>query len=309
MHYFIVNPNSRSGKGARIWAELESLLKVQKVSYRAFFTEYRGHAIELADKITSENTAGSPVRLVAVGGDGTIQEVLTGIRDLSSVTFGYIPTGSGNDFCRSMQLPQDSAEALKLILNESHLRPMDVPCITCGSIRSRFAISCGIGFDAGVCHEVGVTPMKKVLNKIGLGKLVYLFVALKQLLFLTPCSMSITLDGAKTHSYEKVYFIAVMNQKYEGGGFKFCPQASPDDRILDIIVVEGLTKPKVLALLPTAFFGKHTLFKGIHILRAHSAVVNSSLAMPVHKDGEAAGVLKSFEVSLEDQQLNICLPD
>lgn len=309
MYYFIVNPNSRSGKGAAIWENLEALLESKSVPYRVYFTEYLGHANKLASQITSNKKIEAPINLIAVGGDGTIQEVLTGISDLSAVNFGYIPTGSGNDFSRGMQLPQDPVEALALILRGTNIRNMDVPKITCGNTVSRFAISCGIGFDAGVCHEVGVTPMKKILNKLGLGKLVYLFVALKQLLFSTPCPMTLTLDGDRQYHYNKVYFIAVMNQKYEGGGFKFCPNALPNDRILDIIVVDELSRLKVLGCLPTAFFGKHTHFKGIHILQAKEVDVESSLALPIHKDGEAAGVLPSFHVSLEKQQIKIYLPE
>ena len=92
-----------------------------------------------------------------------------------------------------------------------------------------FGVSTGIGFDAAVCRDVGITPLKKYLNRLHLGKLVYLLVALKQLLFTAPCSMSISMDGGRIQQYEKVYFITVMNQKYEGGGFCFCPNASPFD--------------------------------------------------------------------------------
>lgn len=122
--------------------------------------------------------------------------------------------------------------------------------------------------------------MKKVLNRIGLGKLVYLFVALKQLLFLNPSPMTLVIDDDNVQQFSKVYFTAVMNQKYEGGGFKFCPHASPSDGYLDVIVVDGLSKPKVLCCLPTAFFGKHTLFRGVHIFRCKKIDIHSDLALP-----------------------------
>lgn len=308
MYYFIVNPNSRSGQGAVIWKEIQKILLEKNIKYQVFYTRYRGNATELAEKITSRHEF-DRISLIAVGGDGTIQEVLSGIRDLSRVYFGYIPTGSGNDFCRSMKLPQDYTKALNGIIGRHKIYSMDVPCIHSGDRSSRFAISCGIGFDAGVCHEVSVTPMKKILNKIGLGKLVYLFVALKQLLFLTPCSMDLTLDNGEIRHFQKVYFIAVMNQKYEGGGFKFCPDASPDDGTLDIIVVNGLSRKKVLACLPTAFFGKHTCFKGIHLFRSKNVSVQSETALPIHKDGEPAGVSKSFSVSIEDKPIHVYLPN
>ena len=159
MYYFIVNPNSRSGKGALIWKGLEGILNERNVEYKTFFTEYRGHAVLLSESITSDAAPESPVTLIAVGGDGTIQEVLSGVRDLSYITFGYIPTGSGNDFCRGMKLPAEPGEALDLILSGCRPHPMDVPVLTCGTGSSHFAISCGIGFDAGVCHEVSVTPV------------------------------------------------------------------------------------------------------------------------------------------------------
>lgn len=305
MYYFIINPNSRSGKAALIWQDLEKVLQERNIKYKTFFTEYKGHAALLSASITASLPENTSLKLIAVGGDGTIQEVLSGIRDLSRITFGYIPTGSGNDFCRSMKLPQDPMKALELILSDKRPHSMDVPHISCGSNSSRFAISCGIGFDAAVCHEVSVTPMKKVLNKIGLGKLVYLFVALKQLLFLKPSPMTLVMDENRVEIFSRVYFTAVMNQKYEGGGFKFCPDASPSDGYLDVIVVDNLSKPKVLCCLPTAFFGKHTHFNGIHIFRCKKIDIHSEARLAVHKDGESAGLLNDFSVCMEEQQLNI----
>ena len=305
MYYFIINPNSRSGKGALIWRDLENILRERNIKYQTFFTEYKGHAVKLSASITASIPEDSQIKLIAVGGDGTIQEVLSGVKDISRVIFGYIPTGSGNDFCRSMKLPQDPMKALELILSDKRPHLMDVPHISCGSSISRFAISCGIGFDAAVCHEVGVTPMKKVLNKIGLGKLVYLFVALKQLLFLKPSSMTLLMDDNKKEEFSKVYFTAIMNQKYEGGGFKFCPDASPSDGYLDVIVVDSLSKPKVICCLPTAFFGKHTHFNGIHIFRCKKIDIHSEARLAVHKDGESAGLLHDFSVCMEPKQIHM----
>ena len=308
MYYFIVNPNSRSGKGALIWKELRRTLRQKHVSYKAVFTEYRGHAVKLAASVTAKASPEHPVYLIAVGGDGTIQEVLSGVKDLSCIYVGYIPTGSGNDFCRSMQLPQDPHEALNCILKRKHIASMDVPVISIKGRKSHFAISCGIGFDAAVCHEVGVTPMKKVLNRVGLGKLVYLFVALKQLLFLKPVPVTLRMDEERIYPFHKVYFAAVMNQKYEGGGFKFCPDASPSDGYLDVIVVDGLSKLKVLFCLPTAFWGKHTQFTGIHIFRCKKVEVFSTVPLAVHKDGESAGIQETFSVSIEKEPVKIILP-
>ena len=308
MYYFIVNPNSRSGKGRLIWENLYKQLMQRQVSFQYCLTRYSGHATEIAAMACSLGTASDPIYLIAVGGDGTIHEVLTGITDFERVIFGYIPTGSGNDFCRSMQLPADSVAALDYILRADRIGIMDVPFLTRQDKTSRFGISAGIGYDAGVCQEVLATPLKKVFNRLRLGKLIYLVVALKQLIFISPGQMTVTLDGKNSFSYDRVYFTAVMNQKYEGGGFKFCPDARPDDQFLDVILAEGIGKLKLLFCLPTAFFGKHTRIRGIHIYRCKKIQIHSEQPLPIHIDGESGGIHRDLTVSIEKKPLKIILP-
>lgn len=85
MYYFIINPNSRSGKGALIWRDLENILRERNIKYQTFFTEYKGHAVKLSASITASIPEDSQIKLIAVGGDGTIQEVLSGVKDISRV--------------------------------------------------------------------------------------------------------------------------------------------------------------------------------------------------------------------------------
>lgn len=120
--------------------------------------------------------------------------------------------------------------------------------------------------------------------------------------------MDTILDGENTFSYDHVYFTAVMNQKYEGGGFKFCPDAQPDDQLLDVILVEGIRKIKLLFCLPTAFFGKHVGIRGIHILTCSDIHVHSASALPIHIDGESGGIREDLTVSIEKSSLKIILP-
>lgn len=119
--------------------------------------------------------------------------------------------------------------------------------------------------------------------------------------------MTLILDHDQPLEFPKVYFTAVMNQKYEGGGFKFCPAANPSDGSLDVIVIDSLSKLKILLCLPTAFFGKHTYFRGVHVLHCKQIQVLSSVPLPVHKDGEASGIAKELSVSLESQQITMVL--
>lgn len=305
MYYFIVNPNSRSGAGLSIWRDLRGELRARRIVHKVFFTRCAGHAKELAGRISRLGSAEEPATLIAVGGDGTICEILTGITDLKNVILGFIPTGSGNDFCRGMKLRQDPLRALNAILKKERIRTMDVPYIVTDHFTSRFGISAGMGFDAAVCHEVQTSRFKKILNRIGLGKLIYVFTALRRILLLTPAPMTLYLDRNRSYSYRSVCFAAVMNQKCEGGGFSFCPRARSDDGSLDVIVVEGIPRFKLLLCLPLAFFGKHTRIKGIHIFRCRTARLDSAVPLPLHMDGEIGGICGSITVGLEKNPIKV----
>ena len=308
MYCFIVNPNSRSGAGRKIWARVKSVLDERSLEYRFALTKHVGHAKQLAEEFTSSAREGSPVTLVVLGGDGTIHEALSGIKDPENVIFGYIPAGSGNDFCRGMNLPRDPMEALETILTLGVPAKLDLPVIRYGNESSRFGISCGIGYDAAVCHEVLVTPLKKVFNALHLGKLVYGLVAVKQMLTIKPVSAEIRLDGDRSYNYKRMYFAAVMNQKYEGGGFKFCPDAKPDDGLLDIIIADSISKPRMFFMLPTVKWGGHVGSKGIHIMQCRSAEIHCSSPYAVHIDGESGGIRKDISVYVEPVQLTIIVP-
>lgn len=308
MYYFIVNPNSRSGKGADIWKALSKSLDQRNILYQAWLTKCTGHATELAEKISASADETHRITLIAVGGDGTIQEVLTGLKNLPFVRFGYIPTGSGNDFCHSMQLPSRPEEALETILHSEKTVPVDICEITCNGFTSRFAVSCGIGFDAAVCHEISVSPLKKALNHLGLGKLAYLLIGIRQLLSLPPTSISIDTDADMERTYDKVFLTAVMNQKYEGGGFRFCPCADPSDGLLDVFVVEGMGRLRLIFCLFLSIFGRHTCFRGVHLLRCQKIRVKSSKSLAIHRDGESAGLGTEFTVSLTKEKLQVIIP-
>ena len=242
---------------------------------------------------------------VVLGGDGTLNEVLSGIKSLEKVTLGYIPIGSSNDFARGTGIPGDPFEALDTILSPKRVEKMDIGVLKREGKGRRFAVSAGIGFDAAVCHEVCVSKWKRVLNLLKIGKLSYAVVAMDRIIKDRPVKLELTMDDGSTKVFEKTYFAAFMNLPYEGGGFKFCPEASGSDGFLDIMVVANLSKFKILCLLPTAFSGKHTRFKGVTILKCRSVKVVTDRALPLHTDGEPSFLSKEIEVSLEKEKLNV----
>lgn len=302
MYIFIVNPNARSGLGGQIWNEIETVLKQRSVPYQVYFTKYRLHATQIAMDITSVREDST---IVILGGDGTVNEVVNGICNYGNTTLGYIPIGSSNDFARFFHLSKVPLKALETILSPSGYSYMDIGLLRYKNKQKHFAVSTGIGFDAGICHQAVISKLKVFLNKIGLGKLTYAGISLDRLIYLKPKGMTITLDGERKIAFDHVFFTVAMNHPYEGGGFKFCPAADPCDGFLDVMVISGISKLKALLLLPTAFKGKHIHFKGVYNYRCHSVEIESEKALPVHTDGEPVFLQRHMSVSLEPDKLRV----
>lgn len=302
MYYFIVNPKSKSKHGKELGTVVAEQLRKRNVPHKIFYTKYRGHGTKLAHDITQKDP---DCTLVAVGGDGTIHEVLTGITNYDTITFGYIPSGSGNDFARGMKIDKNTLSALECILNPCAYMNMDLGVVARKKGTQRFGVSCGIGFDASVTHEAMASPLKSILNRIHLGKLTYALLAIKQLFFYDPCEATMTLDDNQTFHYSKMYFAAVFNQNVEGGGLKLAPKARPGDQILDVIVVSDIPRIKILLVLPLAFWGLHEHIKGVHLVKCRRVKISCSRKLPVHLDGESGGIHNSLFASLEPKKLRV----
>lgn len=302
MYHFIVNPNARSGLGKKVWDELETLLRKENVSYQVYFTKYQKHATAITKDITSD---GEEHTVVALGGDGTVNEVVNGIVAFDKTILGYIPIGSSNDFARGLELPTNPVDALNAILTCPNLHPMNVGEIRYKEKIRRFAVSSGMGFDADIVHESVVSHLKLFLNKIGLGKLTYAGVALHRLFLTTPCTINITLDNQKEISYPHAYFAVLMNNKYEGGGAKFAPKAKNDDDMLDVMVASNIPKWKVLLLFPLAFAGLLSGINGVSMHRAKHVTLQAERPLPIHTDGEPIFLQSKLEACCIPEKIRV----
>ncbi|MEE1031899.1 MAG: diacylglycerol kinase family protein [Ruminococcus sp.] len=302
MYYFIVNPVSRSGKGMEVWEQTEKTLIEKDIPYKVYFTQHTGHGTSLAkglyNKIQNQT-------LVIIGGDGTVNEVLTGLPMDGTYTIGYIPVGSGNDFARGLGLPTDPIIALENILSDKPASTIDIGTLKTNQGISHFGISSGIGYDAAVCEKVATSRLKKILNKIHLGNLVYAYAAVRSLFGFHPCDMDIEIDDFKKLHYKKVYLIVAMNLPYEGGGFRMCPEADATNKELHFLVVRGVPKIALLFLFPTAYFGKHLMIPGIFILKGKKLRVHSKQPQCVHRDGEVPEHTDTLTWNIEEQILHI----
>jgi YegS/Rv2252/BmrU family lipid kinase len=283
-----------------IWHQsIEPALKRANVEYRYYFSEKIGHIAQLVEKITTNEAA--PVHLVIVGGDGSFNESLQGIKDFSKIIMSYIPTGSGNDLAKALGISKDPEKALQQVLGNGQPMVLDVGIVSCENKTERkFAVGCGIGLDAAICEEIARSSLKNLLNRVKLGKLTYLITALKQVITAKRKACTVTLDEANTYTVSKFLFLTGMIHPYEGGGFCFCPNADAEDGRLDVCSAGAV--PKVFApfILLTAFWGKHGGFRHIRIDRAKVLKVTSAVPLWVHTDGEV--IVKASEITVT------CLP-
>ncbi len=307
MYHFIVNPKSRTGKGNAIWNVVKQELDILKVSYSFHLTRYKFHATEIAKEICEQYPGVK--NIVILGGDGTVNEVINGITCYDEVILGYIPSGSSNDLARSLKIPTDPIIGLQHILSPSEFKYVDTGLIYMkdSDFQRKFAVSTGVGFDAAICEEVLKSNLKKTLNKIGLGKLTYILVALKQLLSTPFMDGEFIIDGVLTRSYKQILLITGMIHKYEGGGMRIVPTASPFDGKLSVCIVHGLSKLRLLSILPTLLVGKHTRFKGVEIFDCQTLSIHLHKPVAVHVDGECPGYFQYLEASCTAKQLRIII--
>ncbi len=287
MYHFIINPNARGGRGEKLWKTLRRKLEQQGVSYEAYLTEGPGDAARIAASLTEG--CREPRILVAVGGDGTLNEVLNGIAFCGPVTLGYIPSGSGNDFARSLHLPKDPVRCLKKILDPRYFKQLDYGVVSYGEelTHRRFMVSSGAGMDAAVCQELLEARMNRRRHPARTGKLGYLFTGLKQFWLARPVKGYLLLDGVRKVEFNHIYFISAHIHPFEGGGFKFAPAADPCDGKLDVCVVHQSAKRRLIPFLISAFLRQNSQHRGVRHYVCQEVEICLERPMAVHADGES----------------------
>ncbi|MCD4818998.1 MAG: diacylglycerol kinase family lipid kinase [Candidatus Cloacimonetes bacterium] len=270
-YLIIINLTAGRGKSQKKLSELIIALKNHRISYELRQTKAPKHAIEITRKAISEGFR----KIIAVGGDGTINEVMNGIMlsgKNEEVTLGIIPEGGGNDFAKNFQIRTNIEKAIETLLTNK-TKYVDV-----GKIEDQYFInSLGIGFDAIVAQKA---TRIKFLN--GLPRyLVAVFTALINLKF---HKWEIITENRKISA--KFLLILFGNGKYSGGGFKLTPNALVNDGLLNICLVRKIPHLKILKFLPLVIKGEHIDKKEAEILQSNKIEVISNTKIPIYFDGE-----------------------
>jgi len=293
MIYFIVNKQSRTGKGALIWREIRTILKEKGISYKSFYTEYKGHATKLAKNLSSNLK--EEIKLVVVGGDGTVNEVINGIVDFEKVCFGIIPTGSGNDFARGLGIKGDIRQHVERIISGKQIERIDLGCVSYGDNKSRYyGISSGIGMDAIVCKKALNSKLKTFLNRFHIGKLTYLILTIQTLFSMETAKVKVRFDNKTIKSFNRLIFCAAMNFRAEGGGVPMAPRADAKDGKLSLCFAHGIPKWKTFFMLPLLVLAKHEKLSCFYITECKTCEIKLSKPVVAHADGEYLGDVSSI---------------
>lgn len=280
---FIVNPISGNGKAKKRFPIIEEYLLKNNITYEKIYTEYKGHATDIAKQVKDRNDLKA---VVAVGGDGTLFEVINGLVR-STIPIGYIPNGTGNDYGRQMNISAEPLKALQRIL-DYNIRKIDI-----GRINNHYFVNvASMGFDAEVVKFANESNIKALF-----GQFAYTIGAVKVLIKFKPKKIKLIVDGVE-YSYDDVWLISIANNKYYGGGMLISPNSINDDGLFDLCIIKGLTKLKFLRLFTSVFKGEHVKhYPMVEFIKGKKINIVTEDELIIQTDGE---ILTNISLSFEN---------
>lgn len=294
----ILNPTAGRGAGAELSTQISSRLRDCGLDFRLSTTDAPGHATALAQEAVGQGQD----LLLAVGGDGTFNEVLNGMMQAGTTAegavLGIVPIGTGNDMAYGVGLPLDWQQACKVV-TEGSTRVLDVGHVQSDNDAARyFGNGVGVGFDAIVNIE------SRKLKRLR-GFLLY-FVALMKTLIAYYHAPMVTLDIDGVKMVQSSLMISVMNGRRFGGGFYMTPEARMDDGILDVCVTGKVARPKMIGFVPRFMRGTHVTDRRVTMAQGRKVSIEIETPWAAHVDGEIYGVgARKLEVELLPERLRI----
>jgi diacylglycerol kinase (ATP) len=292
------NPIAGRGAGERLWPGIAAKLSALGVGFEMVTTKGPGHATFLAREAVAQGMRA----VVAVGGDGTANEVLNGLMQADDgrqdVALGLLPIGTGNDLAFGAGLPLDLDGACA-VLCRGESRRIDVGCVRADEERPLFfANGMGLGFDAMVNIE------SRKLKRLR-GFLVYLVAVYRTMVFYYHApQVRICIDDAEV--VQPSLMISVMNGRRMGGGFYVTPDSRMDDGLFDLCIAGPLSRLEMLAFVPRFMRGSHVGDQRITMTRGRTVKVTSETPWAGHADGEVFGLGgQHFEVELLPASLHL----
>jgi diacylglycerol kinase (ATP) len=279
---FLVNPASDNGVTGRRWPELARRASTLGLDGETHLSERPGHLIELAEQAAE----GGASLVVAVGGDGTLSEVVNGLmRAGHKPELGTIPLGTGMDFVRTYAIPTPFDDAVRVALS-GHTRRIDVGRVAyrtwAGESAERYVANVGsVGMSAAVAQRAN--GMSKALG----GRTTFFYALVRVFLEWQNTVVDVELDG-ETRS-GRMHDVVVANGRYHGGAMKLAPEAEPDDGLFDVLLIGDVNKLDFVTTAPKLYRGTHLAHPKVDLVRARTVAVDATEPLPIELDGEQVG--------------------
>lgn len=286
---FIINPISGGRDKLKIPALIDANLDRLKFNANFAFTEYIGHASEIAEEAANKNFD----VIVAVGGDGTINEIASKVMQQNKI-LGVLPFGSGNGLARFLKIPMNTVRAIKVI-NNCKVSVIDTATFN----EKSFFNMAGMGFDA---HISSVFAGNK-----GRGLSGYMKLGLKEVLSYKPQTYRITIDGRDY--LRKAFLISVANSSQYGNNAHIAPTASVTDGLLDVCIVKEFPMYKLPVLAYEMLSAKTDRSKLVEIIKGKNIHISRVKEDAIHIDGEPFFMGTEIAVTVKPLSLNIITPD
>lgn len=285
---FIINPISGTGRKEVVEAAIREHLDTERFDCRIRYTEYAGHAEVIARE---EAEAGTDI-VVAVGGDGTVNEVARSLVH-TKTALGIIPCGSGNGLARHLRIPMEPAESIKL-LNECEINQLDY-----GTINGQaFFCTCGVGFDAFISMKFAEAGKR--------GLATYIEKTLQDGLKYKPEVYHIEIEGEGGEAVEQeAFLIACANASQYGNNAYIAPEASTRDGLLDVTILTPFSPIEAPQIVVQMFNRQLTKNSHVRIFRTKRVRIRRASEGPVHIDGDPLTMGDNLEVELIAGGLNV----
>lgn len=287
--YTIVNPVSSNGKTGQRWPNHMKKFIDAEIDLEVKMTHYPGHAV----KLTQDALKKGYHTIMAVGGDGTVNEVLNGFFEKGELINNkaallIFSQGTGSDYIRSLNLTKDAADIIATYQRQK-IKKVDIGEITYQDFdnieRSRYFINTA---DVGIGGET--VEFVNQSSKIMGGFLTYLYGVIRTLIKYENKNMKLKIDD-KVIKDDILNSVIISLGKYFGGGMQIAPEAKVDDGIFDITILGNLSKLETVLNLYRAYKGTHIYYKKIDYLKGKKVSIESDERVLIDIDGECAGIL------------------
>ena len=296
MLIFLVNPNAGGERGYRVFKKLERRLLRTKTAYQVYVTGGPGEARQLAARLSAEYE-GESLTLVAVGGDGMLNEVLNGARLSERLRFGFIPVGRDSDFARGLRLPRTPLGCLKRILSPREERELDYGVAEFGGdepSHHRFLVSCGMGFDAEWLAKLYELEQRRGRRSRLIWRGLRLLVGFRSLLRARCTRGYFETDSGQRVEFGHLFLLSAQLYATEAGGIRLANKVPPTDGLLTVAVLNTHSRLQQARLLLLPRRKAPESYAGVRVYRCREFRLFLDEALPLHADGEGLGGRKEL---------------